>query len=60
MSLDYNEKNMTLAILEGYDLKVIRFTNRQINANFPGVCEDIDAAVKVSLSGEPLDALVHL
>ena len=37
-------------ILEGYDLKVIRFTNRQINTNFRGVCEYIDAAVKASLS----------
>ena len=36
-------------ILEGYDLKVIRFTNRQINTNFRGVCEYIDAAVKASL-----------
>ena len=25
-------------ILEGYDLKVIRFTNRQVNENFVGVC----------------------
>ena len=49
MSLDYNEKNMTLARLEGDDLKVIRFTSRQINANFPGVCEYIDVAVKDSL-----------
>ena len=36
-------------ILEGYDLKVIRFTNRQINTNFHGVREHIDAAVKASL-----------
>ena len=36
-------------ILEGYDLKVIRFTNRQISTNFRGVCEYIDAAVKASL-----------
>ena len=36
-------------ILEGYDLMVIRFTNRQINTNFRGVCEYIDAAVKASL-----------
>ena len=36
-------------ILEGYDLRVIRFTNRQINRNFRGVCEYIDAAVKASL-----------
>ena len=36
-------------ILEGYDLKVIRFTNHQINTNFYGVCEYIDAVVKASL-----------
>ena len=36
-------------ILEGYDLKVIRFTNRQINTNVRGVCEYIDAVVKASL-----------
>ena len=36
-------------ILEGYDLKVIRFTNYQINTNFRGVCEYIDAVVKASL-----------
>ena len=36
-------------ILEGYYLKVIRFTNRQISTNFRGVCEYIDAAVKASL-----------
>ena len=36
-------------ILEGYDLKLIRFTNRQINTNFRGVCEYIDVAVKASL-----------
>ena len=36
-------------ILKGYDLKVIRFTNRQINCNFRGVCEYIDAVVKAIL-----------
>ena len=33
-------------ILEGYDLKVIRFTNQQIDKNFRGVCEYIDTTVK--------------
>ena len=33
-------------ILEGYDLKVIRFTNNQINTNFYGVCAYIDMIVK--------------
>ena len=36
-------------ILEGYDLNVIRFTNQQINKDFYGVCEYIDAVVKASL-----------
>jgi very-short-patch-repair endonuclease len=36
-------------ILEGYNLKVIRFTNRQIDNNFRGVCEYIDKIVKASL-----------
>ena len=36
--------------LEGYDLQVIRFTNRQINTNFRGVCEYIDMIVKSSLN----------
>ena len=36
-------------ILEGYDLRVIRFTNYQINTNFQGVCRYIDAVVKASL-----------
>ena len=36
-------------VLEGYGLKVIRFTNRQIHTNFRGVCEYIDATVKASL-----------
>ena len=40
-------------ILEGYDLTVIRFTNRQIDTNFRGVCEYIDAAVKAALQETP-------
>ena len=32
-------------ILEGYELKVIRFTNHQINTNFKGVCEYIHSVV---------------
>ena len=36
-------------ILEGYDLKVIRFTNLQIDTNFRGVCEYIDTVVKTAL-----------
>ena len=33
-------------ILEEYGLRVIRFTNRQVNQNFKGVCEYIDLIVK--------------
>ena len=36
-------------ILEGFDLKVIRFTNTQINNEFQGVCEYIDMIVKQSI-----------
>ena len=36
-------------ILEEYDLRVIRFTNEQINTNFRGVCQYIDKIVKASL-----------
>lgn len=36
-------------ILEGFDLKVIRFTNRQIDDQFQAVCNCIDAAVKEAL-----------
>jgi len=36
-------------ILEGYDLKVIRFTNRQIDKKFKNVCIYIDSVVKASL-----------
>ena len=36
-------------ILVGYDLKVVRFTNRQIDTNFRGVCEYIDKIVKASI-----------
>ena len=39
-------------ILEGYDLRVIRFTNKQIDTNFRGVCKYIDAEVKAFLREE--------
>ena len=32
-------------ILEGYDLRIIRFTNDQVNDNFEGVCWYIDKIV---------------
>ena len=37
------------SILEGYGLKVIRFTNRQIDENFDAVCRYIDSVVRDSL-----------
>lgn len=36
---------------ESYDLKVIRFTNRQVDTKFRDVCTYIDSAVKASLTG---------
>ena len=36
-------------ILEGYNLKVVRFTNWQIDTNFKGVCQYIAAVVEASL-----------
>ncbi len=36
-------------ILENYGLKVIRFTNRQIDENFFAVCKYIDSVVKANL-----------
>ncbi len=41
-------------ILEGYDLKVIRFTNQQIDKNFQGVCEYINAVIQASLPKDHL------
>ena len=34
------------AVLESYGLKVLRFSNADIDSNFCGVCEAIDLAVK--------------
>ena len=34
------------AVLESYGLKVLRFSNADIDSNFSGVCEAIDLAVK--------------
>jgi len=53
----YTEKgikadNFRTEILEGYDLRVIRFTNRQVDTNFNGVCEHIDTTVKAFLREE--------
>lgn len=37
-------------VLEGYDLKVIRFANSQINTCFQAVCQYIHMTVQASLS----------
>lgn len=39
-------------ILTRYDLKIIRFTNSQINMNFQAVCKYIDATIKSALQGD--------
>ena len=54
-SQHYEDRNIKsdahrTAFLEGYGLKVIRIPNNEVNHNFRGVCEHIDAAVKQSLS----------
>jgi len=38
------------AFLENYGLTVLRIPNNEVNYNFCGVCEYIDAAVRQSLS----------
>ena len=38
------------AFLESYGLTVIRIPNNEVNRNFRGVCDYIDAAVRQSLS----------
>lgn len=37
------------AFLEAYGLRVIRIPNNEVNKNFQGVCEYIDAVVKQAL-----------
>ena len=38
------------AFLEGYDIKVLRIPNNELNKNFRAVCEYIDREVKQPLS----------
>ena len=51
---DKNKKSdeFRTEVLEEYGLKVIRFTNRQVDNDFRSVCEFIDAAVKAFLREE--------
>ena len=44
------EDESRTVFLESYGLTVIRVPNNEVNRNFRGVCEYIDAAVKHSLS----------
>ena len=44
-----SKNNFRTDILEGYDLKIIRFTNGQVDENFVGVCKNIDMVVKQEL-----------
>lgn len=53
-SQHYTDEGMTYdaertAILEGYAITVIRFSNREINTEFPAVCEAIHNAVQARL-----------
>ena len=43
------------AFLEAYGLTIIRIPNNEVNCNFRGVCEYIDAAVRQSLSQKSKD-----
>ena len=38
------------AIIEGYDLKVLRFSNYEVDTFFKEVCETIDAEIKLRTS----------
>ena len=38
------------AFLEAYGLRVIRIPNNEVNKNFQGVCEYINAVVKQALN----------
>ena len=38
------------AIIEGYDVKVLRFSNYEVDTSFKEVCETIDAEIKLRTS----------
>ena len=59
-SQHYEKENMEsdaerTTFLKNYGLTVIRIPNNEVNRNFRGVCEYIDAAVKQSLSQKSKD-----
>ena len=41
--------------MESYGQAVIRIANNEVNSNFRGICEYIDAAVRQSLSQKSKD-----
>lgn len=45
------------AILNGYGLEVIRFSNRDINTEFTAVCEYIHNTIKKRIGRDPYDQL---
>ena len=50
--LAYDKKRT--AVLEKYDLKVIRFSNREIDDTFDGVCWKIDQVIREQLMNKQL------
>ena len=53
-ALAMQKDQLRTEILEGYDLKVIRLTNKQIDNQFGDVCQYIDTIVQNSLDKKPL------
>ena len=49
--------NERTAILEQYGLEVLRFSNLDVEQNFPGVCTAIDLAVKERMEKLPQSAV---
>ena len=45
--LAYDEERTK--ILMGYGLEIIRFSNKEIDDNFEGVCQYIDAKIKIKI-----------
>ncbi len=45
------------AMLEQHGVKVIRFSNLDVNRNFEGVCQAIELALKEQREGTPLSQL---
>ena len=54
-----NDKIRT-AVLEGMGLHVLRFSNREVDRNFEGVCYKIDEMVKLLLETHPPQAVSYV